>query len=286
MGIENREYLRNDYQDGPQRASFTSVSILVKLIVATVAVFILQLLFYDRATGSTVTQWLQLTGPDLYQRGQVWRLVTYAFCHDENLILHLIFNMMMLYFAGGMLLHLLGEREFLWFYLASAVFAGICSVAYYAIVRESPSIVGASGAVFAVFCAVTLHYPRRVVLLFGVVPLEMRWLLVISVALPVFLAPNSAHSAHIGGVLFGAMYVRLHMNLTRWWDLFAGRVAMRRRNKGKLKIFAPPAPPDSNLEVQMDQILAKISREGEASLTARERNILTQASRQLRKDRS
>jgi len=285
MGIENREYLRDGYEDGPRGSSFKAASILVQLIGVTVAVFILQLLFYDRETGSTVTRWLQLTGPDLYQRGQVWRLVTYAFCHDENRILHVAFNMLLLYFAGGMLLNLLGRREFLWFYLASAVFAGICSVAYYTIAKEPASIVGASGAVFAVFCAATMHYPRQVVLLFGVVPLEMRWLLVISLVLPMLLGPGVAHSAHIGGVLFGFMYVRLHMNLTRWWNQFAGRVATRRRNKGKLKIFAPPTPPDSNLSAQVDQILEKISREGVASLTARERNILTQASRQLRNDR-
>jgi hypothetical protein len=62
-------------------------------------------------------------------------------------------------------------------------------------------------------------------------------------------------------------------------------MAMKRRNKGKLKIFAPPAATDSNLDAQMDPILEKISREGEASLTQRECNILIQASKKLRKDR-
>jgi hypothetical protein len=76
------------------------------------------------------------------------------------------------------------------------------------------------------------------------------------------------------------------MQLSRWWDNFAGRMAMKRRNKGKLKIFAPPAATNSNLDAQMDPILEKISREGEASLTQRERNILIQASKKLRKDRS
>jgi hypothetical protein len=62
-------------------------------------------------------------------------------------------------------------------------------------------------------------------------------------------------------------------------------MAMKRRNKGKLKIFAPPLTTDCDLDAQMDPILEKISREGEASLTARERNILIQASRRLKKDR-
>lgn len=285
MGLENREYLRREFDGGPRSGGLRNASIVLKLIAATVAVFVLQLLMYDRTAGSAVTNWLQLTGPDLYQRGQIWRLVTYAFCHDENQILHLIFNMMLLYFLGGMLLNLMDQRELLGFYLASAVFAGICSVAWYAIARQSATIVGASGAVFSMFCVVAMHYPRRVVLLFGLVPIELRWLLIVSLVLPILLVPNVAHSAHVGGVVFGFLYVRFHMNLTRWWDHFAGRVRLKRRNKGNLRIFAPPTAPDSNLEAQVDQILEKISREGEASLTARERNILTQASRQLRRDR-
>ena len=60
---------------------------------------------------------------------------------------------------------------------------------------------------------------------------------------------------------------------------------MKRRNKGKLRIFAPTAATDSNLHAQMDAILDKINREGEASLTQRERNVLIQAGNKLRKER-
>ncbi|MGV2340609.1 MAG UNVERIFIED_CONTAM: rhomboid family intramembrane serine protease [Planctomycetaceae bacterium] len=95
---------------------------------------------------------------------------------------------------------------------------------------------------------------------------------------------NTAHLAHLGGVAFGALYFQRHMNFSRWWDSLRGR--LRRRKSGKLRIYAPSTAPESRLDEQVDAILQKITEQGEASLTPRERNILTQASRQLRKQRS
>ncbi len=287
MGIENRDYLRDEYDDGPGMGRrMTSASIVVKLIAVTVGVFILQLLFANSSGGTSITDWLELSGPDLYQRGQIWRLVTYAFCHGIEDPLHIVFNMLGLYFAGNALLNLIGRREFLWFYLVSAAFSGLFAVLYYTITKQNASLVGASGALFAIVCVITMHYPRMVVRLFGVIPIELRWLLPLGLVLPMLFTENTSHSGHVGGVVFGFLYFRGSMNLSKWWDQFAGRVSMKRRNKGRLRIFAPPTAPDANLDAQMDPILEKISREGEASLTARERNILIQASRKLKKDRS
>ncbi|MFO1003174.1 MAG: rhomboid family intramembrane serine protease [Planctomycetaceae bacterium] len=288
MGIENREYLRDEY-DGPGPMRFSTTSVQVKLIIVTVAVFLLQVLT-TRGGDSVVTRWLDLSGPDLYQHGQVWRLLTYAFCHNVKDPFHLIFNMMTLYFAADTLLRLLGQKEFLWFYCCSAMFAGFAAVVTYTIMGRNASVIGASGAVCAMFGLVTMHYPRQRVMLMGLLQMEMRWVLAIFMLLPVLIERMSgtpvSHSAHFGGLLFGYLYFKSHMQLSRWWDNFAGRMAMKRRNKGKLKIFAPPAATDSNLDAQMDPILEKISREGEASLTQRERNILIQASKKLRKDRN
>lgn len=292
MGIENREYIREDYEGGSRRSGTSSATIVVKLIVVTAAVYLLQILTLDSANGSVVQKWLQLTAEDVFFKGQIWRLLTYAFCHSQRDLLHLVFNMMVLYSIGGVLRQLTGDREFLWFYLVAAVFAGICSLAVYSVLRIPAAIIGASGATMAVFCTVAMHYPRQKVYVMGVIPVEFRWLLAIFVAFdswPILTGQVAtsgvANSAHLGGLLFGYLYFRWSMRLTRWWDLFAGRMANRRRAKGKLKLFAPAAPAEANLESQVDTILAKISREGEGSLTARERNILTQASRQLRKDR-
>ncbi len=302
MGIENREYLRDEYDD--TAGSFrrpSSKPMTVILVVVTVAVFVLQLMTsrpkgLPGASPSLVQEWLALNFEDVMTRGQIWRLLTYAFCHDQSNPLHIVFNMMVLYSIGGVLRQLLGDREFLWFYLVAAVFAGMCSLAFYRLVGIRAQIIGASGATMGVFCLVALHYPRQKVLLMGIIPIEFRWLLAAFVAidtLPMIgqvmaalqnrqTVSQVANSAHIGGLIFGFLYFRWNMRITRWWDQFAGRIATRRR-RGKLRVFTEAAEPESNLSSQVDDILEKISRTGEASLTTRERNILAQASKQYRK---
>ena len=302
MGIENREYLRDEYDD--TAGSFrrpSSKPMTVILVVVTVAVFVLQLMTSRSggppgASTSLVQEWLALNFEDVLMRGQIWRLLTYAFCHDQSKLLHIVFNMMVLYSIGGVLRQLLGDREFLWFYLVAAVFAGMCSLVFYRLVGINAQIIGASGATMGVFCLVALHYPRQKVLLMGIIPIEFRWLLAAFVAIDTLPMINQvaaalqdrqtdsqvANSAHIGGLIFGFLYFRWNMRITRWWDQFAGRISTRRR-RGKLRVFTEAPEPESNLSSQVDDILEKISREGEASLTSRERNILAQASKQYRK---
>lgn len=275
------------------------------LVGVTVAVFVLQLMTSGKSNGqpgaspSLVQEWLALDFDNVMTRGQIWRLLTYAFCHDQSNLLHIVFNMIVLYSIGGVLRQLLGDREFLWFYLVAAVFAGMCSLAFYRLIGISAQIIGASGATMGVFCLVALHYPRQKVLLMGIIPIEFRWLLAAFVAIDTVpmisqvaaalqnrQADNEvANSAHIGGLIFGYLYFRWNMRITRWWDQFAGRIATRRR-RSKLRVFTEAPEPESNLSSQVDDILDKISREGEASLTSRERNILAQASRQYRKGKS
>ncbi len=298
MGIENREYLRDEYDSASPFRRLSSKPITLVLVIVTVAVFVLQLMTSQGGRGgaSLVQNWLSLDFQRTVFQGQIWRLLTYAFCHDQNNLLHIVFNMMVLYSIGSVLRPLLGDREFLWFYLVAAVFAGICSLMFYRLVNISAEIIGASGATMAVFCLVAMHYPRQKVLLMGVIPIEFRWLLAAFVAFDTFPMINQvaaamqhrqttshvANSAHIGGLIFGFLYFRWNMRITRWWDEFAGRISSRRR-RGNLRVFTEAPEPETDLSSKVDDILKKISLHGEASLTQRERNLLAQASKQYRK---
>ena len=296
MGIENREYLRDEYDNaGPYRRP-SARPMTVILVGVTVAVFVLQLMTSQGGATSLAQEWLSLDFEHAVFQGQIWRLLTYAFCHDQRNLLHIVFNMMVLYSIGGVLRPVIGDREFLWFYLVAAVFAGICSLMFYRLLNMSAEIIGASGATMAVFCLVALHYPRQKVLLMGVIPIEFRWLLAAFVAFDTVPMINQvaaamqnrqttsqiANSAHIGGLIFGFLYFRWNMRITRWWDQFAGRIASRKR-RGDLRVFTEAPEPETDLSTKVDDILEKISRTGEASLTPRERNLLAQASKQYRK---
>lgn len=299
MGLENREYMQDEFSYGSGFGSRPRprLSIVAQIIAVTVAAFLLQLLTVsvvgsglEQVRESAVERWLVLDTDSVLSRLQVWRLVTYALCHNRENLWHIAMNLMTLYFAGQMVLSVMSEREFGWFYLTSAAFAGAVSLVFCRFFLPEAKILGASGAVLAVLTVAALHYPRQQVLLMGIVPVQMRWLLLMYVALDLlpllsggWRVSQKAHTAHLGGVLFGFLYVRQNLNFSRWLERLPQRFGKPRRNRN-LKLFAPSTP-ESSLDEQVDRILQKISEQGEASLTAKERQILTQASRQLRKNR-
>ena len=123
---------------------------------------------------SIIQEWLQLDAK-LVARGQVWRLLTYAFCHDRFGLWQILINMLLLYWCAVTLESLLGPREFLLFYLVAAIFAGLAGFALDVYLDSSIPVVGASGAVMAVGMLYAIHYPRTTIRLFWFWPIEARW---------------------------------------------------------------------------------------------------------------
>ena len=300
MGIQNREYVQSE-RNGSGLRSLQSLSIVTKLIFATIGVFVLQMLTKrPGAQDSLAFEWLALERDLVFQSGHVWRFLTYAFCHSETRLMHIACNLLALFFLGRIVAQKLGEREFLWVYLTSAVFAGIVQASVMAIYRSPGEdwVLGASGAVCAVFILFVLHYPRAKLYLFGLLPVEARWLLLaavtydglgfLGIAPGVFVGGGAkiGHAAHLGGLLFGFLYFRWNMNLTSWWDRFAGRKQSSNSQESVgLRVYNPGTQPTADYSDRVDDILAKISQFGEASLTDRERRILTQASEHLNRSR-
>lgn len=243
---------------------------------------------------SYVQEWFELDVPRAVFGGQVWRFVTYAFCHDreESFPWHLVINMWVLWLFGPAIERMYGSREFLWFYLASSVVAGAGYIAL-ALAFPSGPVIGASGAVMAVFAVFGWHFPRHTILIFFVIPVEVRWLVAAFAVfglLPVLRQIGGeepmdrvAHSAHLGGLAFGLLYAKYGLRL----DDFVSRLrlprrgwASRARTRRKIRLYEPPRRED--LEKQVDAILQKIHDHGEASLSDEERTLLREASRRYK----
>ena len=281
MGLESREYLRDDNESWRGQPAATPMSIVTKIIIVTVAVWVVQLLTSDGRGDSPLIRWLALDSETLFQ-GQIWRILTYAFLHAQDDPLHLAFNMYLLFIMGRPVLQLTGSREFTWFYGVSAAFAGLCSVCFYRLMGAPFSCIGASGAVLAVFTLFVMHYPRHKLYLFGVVGIEARLLAayVAFDAYPVvqkvmtgnFQGGGTANSAHLGGMLFAWLYFSWQMRFSTWWDRVAKRTTSTiKTRKSGLKVYNPATQPEADLSDRVDEILAKISEHGEESLTSRER---------------
>ena len=297
MAIYNRDFTKGG--TGPETRQ--PLSVVVKIILVTVAVYLLQLLTQRQgiAQDSRVFEWLAAERDLVLRHGQVWRLLTYAFCHSETHVIHIICNMVALFFLGRLVSRTLGEREFLWVYLAAAIFAGIVQICSMSLIRSDGQdwTLGASGAVSAVFVLFAMHFPRVKLYIFGLVPVEARVLLGLVAAydglgflglvpsVPVPSGASVGHAAHLGGMIFGFLYFRWEMHLSRWWDDFRGRARKIDLPRTNLRVYNPGVQPEIDNSNRIDGILAKISREGESSLNDRERRILVQASEHMKNSR-
>ncbi len=290
MGVYDRDYFQDD--DGPRGFTLGGRPrmVVTNLVLATIAVFVVNLLLAGK-----LDEWLALPA-DLYRRPwQIYQLLTYGFLHAD--IWHIALNMFMLWMFGRVIEARLGRLEFLLYYLAAIVVSGLTWLVLtdvWAISRgvnidPLRQVVGASGGVTAVFLVFVLFYPRETVYLWGLVAIPA-WLIgAIVIGQDLVLAAlgksgNTAWQAHIGGAAFAFVYLRMRWRLSRLLPT-SGMASWKIPGRGpRLRVHDPDDEGDE-LAAEADRILAKVHREGEQSLSNRERRILERYSRQVRDKR-
>ena len=290
MGINDRDYIR---KDGPSfLGSLVERGTICKwLIGVNAVVFIIQLL--TRVNGSDpFTDALLLNVDKVVFHGEVWRLLTYAFLHSPDDILHILFNMLLLWWFGCDMEDLYGPREFLIFYLVSAVAGGVAFSVAHLVGFPANLCLGASGAVTAVLVLTAFHYPRRIIYLMFFLPVPI-WLFVVgSVAYDAYTLLGRQESmvavaVHLGGAAFAFCYYRFHWRINPLLQgLWPGVQAWRKRAVGpRLKVYreGPPEPvraaassgaDDARIKAEMDAVLEKISRVGRDNLSAHDLDVL------------
>lgn len=310
MGIYDREYYRDESRGF---ALFGGTAPACKAIIAVnVAVFLAQWIFPQ----SGLYDLLTANAHDIFRRGHVWQLVTSAFYHQAPL--HILFNMWILWWAGREIESIYGSREFALFYLTAAVLG---TLIWAALNLTGPGagvtrMYGASGAVAAVFVICAAYYPTREILIFFVLPVPMWLAAVLLYGLDfLFLAQQLQNHAPSAGVAFAAHLAGAGYGLAYWWyDLRWSRLVRPARFRPRLRVVRPeprdpvtPRPtapgrttagaagphptsasaePPEQLDERLDEVLAKIAREGKAGLTEEENLILQEASRRARSRRS
>ncbi len=264
-------------------------SMVVTLIIINVALYLIDGLLFQHT--HDLTRILELSSDTLWRPWMWWQFITYGFVHDPSSAMHIIMNMAGLFFLGRYVEQLYGSKEFLRIYLVMIILGSLCfalgSVVTSAITHQENNfhLLGASGAVSGVTILFVLNYPNVTLMLIPIpIPIKA-W--VIGVLLVVFnfigaVTPESgnvAYGVHIAGIIFAFFYFQYRWNLGR----FFGNIwrVPKFPSRPKFHIHKPDEEsqePDLNAEV--DRILEKISREGEGSLTRKERRTLETASRQ------
>ena len=252
------------------------------LITANASVFILQWLLEigGMSPGSFWTLF-GLVPARVLGSGMIWQVGTYLFFHANAF--HILFNMLALWMFGGDVEREWGERKFLLYFFVTGIGAGLCILATAAFTEMfgmratgyfSPTI-GASGAIFGILLAFGMLFPNREVLVFFVFPMKAKHFVLLFGLIELYLAVPArgggvSHFAHLGGLLFGYLFMRYESRLGRRYAGYKVRkreMDMRRQVENELSR-------DEFIKSEIDPILDKISRQGMGSLSWRERRIL------------
>lgn len=169
----------------------------------------------------------------------LWQLVTYMFMHGG--VSHIFFNMFALWMFGGTLERIWGSWRFLVFYLVTGVGAALMQelvwtlsfspeqLAYFS---DALLTIGASGAVFGILLGFGMMFPNApIYFLFIPIPIKAKWLVLGYGLLELFYgvtgsADGVAHFAHLGGMLFGFILIKVWENRARtnsnddWQDFY------------------------------------------------------------------
>ncbi len=239
-----------------------------RLIIANVGVYVLTLLRPELARFLAFVPVQFLSHP--------WTIFTYMFVHDTQGIMHILFNMLALFFFGPRLELELGSKHFLGLYFVS----GLTGALLHLVFSPAASIIGASGAIFGVMIGYAYFWPRDKVYIWGILPIEVRIMVILMTALSLFggfgpVSDGIAHFAHLGGFAGGILYL--------WLLRYRGRI-----QKVQAKIVEPIARAADmhkwksirreNLhEVnrdEFDRIIKKLDASGVANLTETEKEFL------------
>jgi membrane associated rhomboid family serine protease len=270
--------------------------------------------------GATVVQPQELANLFAFRQGPIaetwWTAFTYMFLHAG--LIHLALNMYTLWLFGPRLEHAWGGRAFLLFY----AWCGLGGAVFHAIFGAGGMIVGASGAIFGVMLAYAMNWPRDEIYLLGVLPMRVATLVTLMTLASLFVGDYSggvgggiAHFAHLGGFVFGFIYLKIpqHVSIdqvrqrvsaapdvgddisprpsprpstrSRHRDEVDDIVAQSKAAVAKRPARATPGAKSQRRDAkteELDRVLDKISRQGLASLTATEKRLLEEMSRELR----
>ena len=245
---------------------------------------------------------------------KVWTLLSYGFFHAPQTgsmlfipipHIHLVINMLMLFILGRHVERALGSKRFLALYLGGIVAGGLL----YAVLHFNGNgvAIGASAAVSALFGFFALINPNAQMILIPIpIPIRVKWLLYAYLGITLFGLANElsqsvtqdriAHSAHLGGLLFGLAFYRYVYQNNAIPFLNPDRASSRstttveppawfkRRPKRSQNLnYSVNRSSREELQAEIDRILDKINSKGFGSLTEAEKDTLDRAKEILSK---
>jgi len=279
------------------KQSFRSGSTLTKLIYINLAVFLVVKLIgvfyflFKIEDGFSLISWLAVPADLTNLIYKPWTVLSYMFLHQD--FLHILFNMLWLYWFGQIFLHYFDQKKLLSVYLLgglSGAFIYILTFNIFPVFRDILPVsyaLGASASAIAIVIAVSVYAPNHTIHLLFFGPVKLKYIALITILIDILsIASTNAggHLAHLGGAMFGYFYIvqlKRGNNITKFFDRFMDWVFSIFKPRPKIKVTykRPVNDMDYNKtnaqkQAEIDKILDKIAQSGYESLSKKEKEVL------------
>lgn len=241
--------------------------------------------------------WVSLSSNPQHLLTKPWSILSYGFFHGG--FIHLIFNMISLYYLGLLFQTFFNQKQFLAVYILGVLFSGVIYLFSYmvfpALLTQEVPMVGASGAIMAILWSTAGYAPQMQIRLPLIGSVRLWQIAMVFVVLDLIQLPyqnTGGHIAHLGGALFGYLYsiqlkkgddwsVPFHSVLDRFDSVYKPKkkspFVKVHRNESTSQSTQTNRPSKTKNQQQIDDILDKISKSGYDSLSKEEKDFLFRA---------
>ncbi len=270
---------------------FKKGSIVEKLIYVNLFIFLITLLFETMSKLNTnnsnfIIQWFSLKSNYNALFTAPWTLLSYGFLHAD--FIHILLNLIVLYFVGNLFIQYFTQRQLLTFYLLGTFFGGVLFIfgfSYFPLFQnQTVPLVGASAGISAILVGIATYMPNYQFKLRFIGFVKLWYIAAIWVFLDVLqLSGTNAggHFAHLGGAIFGFLYVQQASNKKiSLFDRIAALFTVKRKplrtvHKSTTRKKQPTSKSTkADYQKKVDAILEKISKSGYDTLSPEEKAFL------------
>lgn len=286
---------------------FSQGSTLTKLILINLGVFfVIQLLavffylFQNESANNTIINFLALPADISTLAKRPWTILSYMFLHQG--FLHILFNMLWLFWFGKIFLEYLDQKKLLSIYLMGGITGGFLYIlAYNTFPAFQQSVsgsvaLGASAAVLAVVMTISFYAPDYSINLLFIGRVKLKYIAIATIIIDILSIKNGnagGHIAHLGGALFGFIYagqIKKGKDISRGFNRIMDWVVavFKPRSKLKVEYKRPKGKSETDIEFrsrkveeqkEIDRILEKISKSGYEALSNEEKGTLFRSSK-------
>ncbi len=285
--------------------SFKKGGVLTRLIYINLGVYlafliihILFSLFNHPEISDIIKSWLSVPAAPAALLFKPWSIFTYMFLHYD--FLHILFNMLYLYWFGRIFLQFFNPRQLLGVYFMGGLAGALLYMVSYNIFpalnnfTQSPIMMGASASVMAIIFGAASYSPNYKIHLVFLGPVKLMYLAIGMLILDLIAIPTlsntGGHLAHIGGALLGMFFASRATkgkDITMRFNRFMDNLVSLFSRKPKMRVTHSSKPPVNDMEYnaqkrkkqgEIDRILDKIKTSGYDSLSKQEKDDLFNAS--------